>query len=42
MAFLHASGLGKSFTTPGAVRHVLRDVSLDIERGEFVSIVGDG
>ncbi len=40
MAFLHASSLGKSFATPGGIRHVLRDVCLDIEHGEFVSIVG--
>jgi len=40
MAFLQASGLGKSFARPGGFRHVLRDVSLAVERGEFVSIVG--
>ncbi len=40
MAFLHASGLGKSFSARGGSRHVLRDVSLAVERGEFVSIVG--
>jgi nitrate/nitrite transport system ATP-binding protein len=40
MAFLQANGLRKSFATPGAIREVLRDVSLDVERGQFVSIVG--
>jgi nitrate/nitrite transport system ATP-binding protein len=34
--FLTLRGIGKSFGT----RHVLRDVSLDVEEGEFVSIVG--
>ena len=38
--FIDARGLSKSFTTPGGVRHVLRNVSLTVERGEFVSIVG--
>jgi nitrate/nitrite transport system ATP-binding protein len=36
MAFLEVSGLSKSFGT----RHVLRDVALTVEQGEFVSIVG--
>jgi nitrate/nitrite transport system ATP-binding protein len=36
MAFLEATGLSKSF----GPRHVLRDVSLSVEHGEFVSIVG--
>ena len=40
MAFIEVRGVHKSFTTGSAARHVLRDVSLDIERGEFVSIVG--
>jgi nitrate/nitrite transport system ATP-binding protein len=40
MAFIEASGLSKSFATPSGVRHVLRDVSLAVELGEFVSIVG--
>jgi nitrate/nitrite transport system ATP-binding protein len=40
MAFLNASRLGKSFATPGGIRQVLHDVSLAVERGEFVSIVG--
>jgi nitrate/nitrite transport system ATP-binding protein len=36
MAFINVTGLSKSFGT----RHVLRDVSLAVEQGEFVSIVG--
>jgi nitrate/nitrite transport system ATP-binding protein len=40
MAFIEVRGIQKSFATNGAPRHVLRDVSLDIDRGEFVSIVG--
>ncbi len=50
MAFLEARGVCKSFPGTGrtgagawgarAVRPVLADVSLDVERGEFVSLVG--
>ena len=40
MAFIEIRGIQKSFTPNGPARHVLRDVSLDIEQGEFVSIVG--
>ena len=40
MAFIEVRGVHKSFPTNGGARHVLRDVSLDIELGEFVSIVG--
>ena len=36
MAFLEATGLSKSF----GPRHVLKDVTLSVEHGEFVSIVG--
>jgi nitrate/nitrite transport system ATP-binding protein len=38
MAFLEGSNLSKSFGSPA--RHVLDRVSLSVERGEFVSIVG--
>jgi nitrate/nitrite transport system ATP-binding protein len=38
--FLEARGLSKSFRSPAGVRHVLADVALDVEQGEFVSIVG--
>ena len=37
MAFIEVHGLSKSF---GAKRHVLERVSLTVDRGEFVSIVG--
>jgi nitrate/nitrite transport system ATP-binding protein len=40
MAFLEVRNLSKSFPSPGGVRHVLRHVTLDVEQGEFVSIVG--
>jgi nitrate/nitrite transport system ATP-binding protein len=40
LAFIEVRGIHKSFATTGPTRHVLRDVSLDIGRGEFVSIVG--
>jgi nitrate/nitrite transport system ATP-binding protein len=40
LAFIEVRGLSKSFSTPKGVRHVLRDVSLDVDHGEFVSIVG--
>jgi len=40
MAFLEVRDLSKSFPSPSGVRHVLRDVRLDVDQGEFVSIVG--
>ena len=40
MAFIEIEGLSKSFHGSAGTRHVLRHVSLSIERGEFVSIVG--
>jgi nitrate/nitrite transport system ATP-binding protein len=40
MAYIEASGLFKSFHGRGGVRDVLRDVSLTVERGGFVTIVG--
>jgi nitrate/nitrite transport system ATP-binding protein len=40
VAFLAARGIAKSFTTGTTTRHVLRHVSLGLDRGEFVSIVG--
>ena len=40
MAFLDARGLSKSFPSPAGIRHVLKDVTLAVEQGEFVSIVG--
>ena len=40
MAYIEISGLSKSFVTSGSRRDVLANVTLSIERGEFVSIVG--
>lgn len=40
MAFIEIEGISKSFTVDGKVRHVLDDVSLTIERGEFISVIG--
>jgi nitrate/nitrite transport system ATP-binding protein len=40
LAFIEVRGVQKSFATNGLTRLVLRDVSLDVEQGEFVSIVG--
>ena len=40
MAFLELSSISKSFGAGPGVRHVLDEVSLAVERGEFVSIVG--
>jgi nitrate/nitrite transport system ATP-binding protein len=38
--FIEAEGLSKSFHTSAGRRDVLRQVSLAVDRGEFVSIVG--
>jgi len=40
MAFIEVHGICKSFAGAGGERHVLRDVSLAVDQGEFVSIVG--
>jgi nitrate/nitrite transport system ATP-binding protein len=40
MSFIDICGISKTFQSPGAVREVLRDVTLSVARGEFVSIVG--
>ena len=40
MSFIEVRGISKSFDTPKGPRHVLRDVNLSVEHGEFVSIVG--
>jgi nitrate/nitrite transport system ATP-binding protein len=40
MGFIEIAGVSKSFSTRKGVRHVLRDVSCSVERGEFTSIVG--
>ncbi len=38
--FLSLRGVSKSFGSGKGVREVLRDVNLDVKRGEFVAIVG--
>src|SRR5437867_3351059 len=40
MAFIEVQGVSKRFAVEGGSRHVLEDINLTIERGEFVSIVG--
>jgi len=40
MSFVSLSGVSKSFGTGSRRSEVLRDVTLDIERGEFVAVVG--
>ena len=40
VAYIEVRAVGKSFARDGRPREVLRDVSLAVEEGEFVSIVG--
>jgi nitrate/nitrite transport system ATP-binding protein len=40
VAFIEVSGLSKSYGVGASARHVLSDVALSVERGEFVSVVG--
>jgi nitrate/nitrite transport system ATP-binding protein len=40
MSVIEAVGVSKSFVSASRVRHVLERVSLSVERGEFISIVG--
>jgi nitrate/nitrite transport system ATP-binding protein len=40
VAYIEVSRIAKSFSSGAGRRPVLRDVSLSVERGEFVSIVG--
>ena len=40
MAFIDIQGISKSFQTSAGRQEVLRDASLSVEHGEFVSIVG--
>jgi len=40
LPYIEVSGIAKSFPAGAGVRPVLREVSLSVERGEFVSIVG--
>jgi nitrate/nitrite transport system ATP-binding protein len=40
LSFIEVRSISKSFETPKGRRQVLREVSLSVEHGEFVSIVG--
>ena len=40
MPFIEVRGISKAFASESGVKHVLTDVSLSVEQGEFVSIVG--
>jgi nitrate/nitrite transport system ATP-binding protein len=40
MAYIEAFNISKSFLSDSTARHVLERVSLSVDRGEFVSIVG--
>jgi nitrate/nitrite transport system ATP-binding protein len=40
LPLIDVTGLSKSFPVKGGTRHVLQDVSLSVEQGEFVAIVG--
>jgi nitrate/nitrite transport system ATP-binding protein len=40
LPFIEVTQVSKSFAAVGGPRHVLRDVSLEVAQGEFVSIVG--
>ena len=40
MPFIEVTGVSKSFPSKGGTRHVLQNVSLAVEQGEFVAIVG--
>jgi ABC-type nitrate/sulfonate/bicarbonate transport system ATPase subunit len=39
-AYIQVAGIARSFATPRGPRHVLRDVTLEVAHGEFVSILG--
>lgn len=40
MSFVHVAGLHKAYTVGAQRLHVLRDLAIDVERGEMVAIVG--
>ena len=40
MPFIQVTGVSKSFPSKSGIRHVLQNVSLAVEQGEFVAIVG--
>jgi putative ABC transport system ATP-binding protein len=39
-AIIHTSGLTKTFGSNGAAVHALRGVDLEVQRGEFISLIG--
>ncbi len=40
MSFLELKGVGKSFPMGTKTKHILKDVNLTVEEGEFIAIVG--
>src|SRR5713101_4335680 len=40
MAFIEIQNIAKSYQSESGVRHVLDNVNLSVEEGEFVSVVG--
>jgi lipoprotein-releasing system ATP-binding protein len=40
MSFIEVSGLTKSYTVPGGALMVLRDLTLSVQRGEMIAVVG--
>ena len=40
MTFVEIRNVSKSFSSSRSVRHVLKEVNLIVEEGEFVSVVG--
>jgi nitrate/nitrite transport system ATP-binding protein len=40
LAFIEVRGVSKTFVSAGTARPVLHDVTLSVERGEFVAVVG--
>ncbi len=41
MAFLEASNLSKQYGSAGAPVHAVRDISLSVEAGEFLAVMGE-
>ena len=39
-AIIHTSGLTKTFGSNGAAVHALRGIDLEVQRGEFISLIG--
>jgi lipoprotein-releasing system ATP-binding protein len=40
MSFIEVAGLTKSYTVPGGALMVLRDLTLSVQRGEMIAVVG--